>query len=382
MTYLDSFLQELPQLSGNIGNAAIAVIAYSMLLRYRVPSRTSHVLAGVMFGLASILALSSPIRVSPDMFFDFRNLFVVLPAAFAGPLAGAISLVIGLGYRATLDQGVTFIGEAMLLTSMLMALLWRARVSQLPWPIWTQLAALGVMAGSSALLMLLAPFGPPVFDAATEARRILPLDILGIMLFGGLLMREDWLLRREHELRELAHSDPLTGLLNRRGLVTRFERRRTESEGRAIGFVVLDLNDFKQINDRFGHRLGDRSLMLVAQAMRSVARQGDVLARTGGDEFALIFFGIREEAMDWVALRIAERLQALHQQSDLPDEIQPQASFGMHYVTVEERQTLGDPTLDQCLQAADAKMYREKRDLAAGRIVPVIKRPRIKESAA
>lgn len=375
---LTSIIQELPALSGNVGNAAIAVIAYSLLLRYRMTPRISHVVAGVVFGLASILAISTPIRLSPQLFFDFRTLFVVLPAAFAGPLAGAISFGIGLAYRLTLDQGVTPMGELMVLTAMLMALVWRARISPLPWPMWRQLLALGMMAGSSALILLLVPFGPEGL-AVAEARRILPLDIIGTTLFGALLMREDWLLQREHDLRELAHSDPLTGLMNRRGLASRFERRRIECEGRSIGFVVLDINDFKQINDRFGHDLGDRSLMLVGQAMRSVARQGDILARIGGDEFVLIFFGIREEAMNWVAVRITERLRELHLHSDLPAEIQPHASFGMHYVTVEERAIEGDPTLEQCLHAADARMYREKRHAAAQNVVSI---NRVREGSA
>jgi diguanylate cyclase (GGDEF)-like protein len=93
--------------------------------------------------------------------------------------------------------------------------------------------------------------------------------------------------RAHAALREQATTDPLTGLANRRG----FERRVANRPGRGP-FVILaiDLDDLKQVNDTMGHFAGDQLLIGTAQAINSVLRRGDVLARIGGDEFVIYSF--------------------------------------------------------------------------------------------
>lgn len=88
----------------------------------------------------------------------------------------------------------------------------------------------------------------------------------------------------------LSMTDPLTGLLNRRGLDEQLQsqigaRRR---DGEAFSVLILDVDHFKQINDNYGHPVGDRMLVAVAQALRESLRLGDAVARYGGDEFAVL----------------------------------------------------------------------------------------------
>ena len=83
--------------------------------------------------------------------------------------------------------------------------------------------------------------------------------------------------------------DPLTGIANRRGLEThvgRIERQRREHDG--MGIVLIDLDCFKQVNTLYGHAGGDRVLTAVADALLDTAREGDLAARIGGDEFAIV----------------------------------------------------------------------------------------------
>ncbi|HEU5110090.1 MAG TPA: GGDEF domain-containing protein, partial [Micromonosporaceae bacterium] len=100
--------------------------------------------------------------------------------------------------------------------------------------------------------------------------------------------------QREAEMRNLAHSDPLTGLANR----TLFQRRAELAiEQRAqdrlgLGILYVDLDDFKQVNDRFGHPAGDTLLLLAAERLRGCARSNDTVARIGGDEFAVLLDGL------------------------------------------------------------------------------------------
>lgn len=109
-------------------------------------------------------------------------------------------------------------------------------------------------------------------------------------------------------LRKATYSDHLTGLSNRRAFfeAAELELRRRQKAVRPVALIVIDADHFKAVNDRHGHPGGDAVLAHLAQTMRSVCRQVDVLARIGGEEFAIILPSV---ALD-DALAIAERLRA------------------------------------------------------------------------
>ncbi|MEV4514056.1 bifunctional diguanylate cyclase/phosphodiesterase [Dactylosporangium sp. NPDC049525] len=140
---------------------------------------------------------------------------------------------------------------------------------------WVRLLALA----SSALL---AP-GVLLVQGVTQPRDIdwLPVGSCAVVLFLLVGVRMAGLVR---QVRRLAMRDDLTGLANRREL----ELRIRAALGSATTVALIDLDDFKAINDRLGHGVGDRLLVAVAERLRSVARPGDTVARLGGDEFALL----------------------------------------------------------------------------------------------
>ena len=108
----------------------------------------------------------------------------------------------------------------------------------------------------------------------------------------------------EEDLRELCERDPLTGVLNRRAwdqLLAGALRKRTQP----LFVALIDLDHFKDYNDRYGHPAGDALLRRAAAAWRSAMRAEDVLARYGGEEFAVLLAGCDED----IALEIAERLR-------------------------------------------------------------------------
>jgi diguanylate cyclase (GGDEF)-like protein/PAS domain S-box-containing protein len=115
--------------------------------------------------------------------------------------------------------------------------------------------------------------------------------------------------RLESELRHLALHDPLTGLPNRTLLADRMDQalRQAAEDGKRVGLLFVDLNDFKQINDAFGHEAGDGLLHEVAERLRSMTRGAETVARLGGDEFVLLLPGIEEVRH---ILRFAERVKA------------------------------------------------------------------------
>ncbi|WP_439574687.1 diguanylate cyclase [Phreatobacter sp.] len=114
-------------------------------------------------------------------------------------------------------------------------------------------------------------------------------------------------MKAERDNRYLARHDALTGLTNRTGLIQALEERlagRPGEPGARLAVLYLDLDGFKQVNDRFGHAAGDAVLRVVAERLNAVARAGDVTARIGGDEFVLI----ADEVDAAGALAMGERL--------------------------------------------------------------------------
>lgn len=161
--------------------------------------------------------------------------------------------------------------------------------------------------------------------------------------------------RAQNALAERAVTDEVTGLLNRRGFLDQFPVRHNEW----VAVMYIDLDDFKQVNDRFGHAAGDRVLTLVGQRLRQVLSRGDVVARIGGDEFAVLCRWIRAEAAETIAVRV---LDALNQPFDVDGVRMPGgASIGL---TVGTRRSTGPELLDRADRALMQAKAGGKRRLA------------------
>jgi diguanylate cyclase (GGDEF)-like protein len=155
------------------------------------------------------------------------------------------------------------------------------------------------------------------------------------------------------ELAETARTDAVTGLLNRRGLEERLAQlgaygTRHET---SLSALVIDVDDFKQFNDTYGHHTGDQVLALLAAQMRTVFRLSDIYGRWGGDEFLALLPGTEADGARAVARRLYDCVAAA---AVLPGVERP-VTLTIGVATV----TGGDPA--ELIRQADAALYLAKR---------------------
>jgi diguanylate cyclase (GGDEF)-like protein len=235
-----------------------------------------------------------------------------------------------------------------------------ARQRRLTYACAGALLSTGAPTGLLALQVLRRRGGPARSSSAPTIRQIVTTDWPGYVyvaastalafgLFGYVLGRQ------ADRLAALSETDALTGLSNARALFKQLdvELARSRRYREPLALLLVDLDDLKSINDRYGHRAGDEALRSLAAVIRSQLRETDVGARWGGDEFAIVAPRTSKVA----ALALAERIRHL-----IPDQSAPlalAASLGVASVDPESDSEFVDaPTL---MRAADAAMYTAKR---------------------
>jgi diguanylate cyclase (GGDEF)-like protein len=198
-------------------------------------------------------------------------------------------------------------------------------------------------------------------DAGCEGLPILRSDEIGVVArcFDGMRVeirsQMNSLHAKQQQLTHLAGHDTLTGLPNRMRFMEQLDASilKASASGEKLAVVFVDLDGFKQINDRLGHSAGDRTLVVVAQRLRAALRETDIVARLGGDEFILLIDGIgsQEELHD-----VARRVQAAMDEPIV---------LGAHRMTVGASMGISEFPIDggdaeELLGKADAAMYAAK----------------------
>ena len=148
-------------------------------------------------------------------------------------------------------------------------------------------AILNIIIGIVPITIIMLLSGDPVGWSAAGS-----LIMVTVFLFRLITWQNDQfinLLVLRHEMRELAHTDPLTSLFNRRALSEHLEHQIvTGHEQRGFTVALIDLDGFKPVNDQFGHSVGDQLLIEVAHRLQQACGENGIVARMGGDEFAIL----------------------------------------------------------------------------------------------
>jgi diguanylate cyclase (GGDEF)-like protein/PAS domain S-box-containing protein len=158
---------------------------------------------------------------------------------------------------------------------------------------------------------------------------------------------------KERQMESIATSDPLTGVLNRRGFERDAAQRLSQSDDDATGALLyIDLNEFKGINDRFGHEVGDELLKIAAERLKKSLRSCDIIGRPGGDEFVALVPDVDAHVADKLAKRLTGSLEEPYNIGR--QKLVCAASIGLALYPDNAN------TLTGLLREADQAMYRAK----------------------
>lgn len=178
-------------------------------------------------------------------------------------------------------------------------------------------------------------------------------------LIAGIIERQ----QLEDKLRNISITDELTGLYNRRGFRTLAQQELdlAERQNAKMAVFYIDMDGLKQINDQYGHNAGDQAIVDTAELLKETFRAADIIARIGGDEFAIFgTFSPEAGSLSILKERLADRIHSFNEKKARPYEIS--CSVGVAYIIPE-----GPGALDEILSQADSAMYQEKLKKNTGR---------------
>lgn len=280
---------------------------------------------------------------------------------WAWGLPVAVVLVFAVGYDVPwLRRGVSNLLMAASLSVLVLGLLAPAphaprRSRRWRWVLALPMALLGLLTLARGLLGLDASADYP----SLRSGHPIALGVLTVGSFAtvmsALAFLAAWRGEAEALLEAAAQSDPLTGLANRRAL----ERRGDEliaaarRHGDTLLALMIDLDHFKQVNDRHGHAQGDAVLVLLADILRELARPGDCAARLGGEEFVVLLGRTRADGAEAFDRRLREALQ-----TRAPEALGFFVNFSAGWAVLRA----GDRNVHDLLQRADAALYLAKGD--------------------
>lgn len=159
------------------------------------------------------------------------------------------------------------------------------------------------------------------------------------------------------KLEHLSRTDGLTGLLNRRALMERLENeiRRTQRYSRTLSLILCDIDQFKEVNDSYGHSVGDEVLRRTARTLSDSLRKADVIGRYGGDEFMIILPETSVHHAAALGRKLCRTVSAASQKADSGEPIRITLSFGVASFWG------ADVTMENIIKMADDALYSSKR---------------------
>ncbi len=291
----------------------VALLGLSFLLssamRHYHETKYEQFAFGVLFGLTVVLGMTNPLSLGEGLIFDTRTLLTGAAVAFVGPVAGLITLGFGIVCRIYIGGVGTTSGLVGLVLAFGLALEWSHFAShRVKQPVLKD-TCLGIAVTPSIFALFILPFDLAVDLFASILPTLLICNVVGAIAIGWIFRHEARYISEAREMRSFARTDQLTNLLNRRGMDREVDATKFDaSRGHAVFY--FDVDNFKGINDTYGHDTGDATLAIVAARVKDIIRSETVFARHGGDEFSLYVPGLDASDMQAVADRFCTAISA------------------------------------------------------------------------
>lgn len=349
--------QLLHDLLENLGIITLVALSFELVLRSTWTRSIKNVATGVVFAAGAVGSMATPSEVIPNVFFDMRHAFILLAAPLGGWMAVLIVAVISSLFRVWMSGPAAMVGLAGIAVSAVVAVVLPRYVAFSHTPYW-RLGIYGLAASVSVISIFLLPW-----SAATKALSIAGLpfvigNLLGVISAGHIVSYQLLRARAERDLVADSQTDSLTGVLNRRGFdeVAAKKFARSKETGRPLAVIIADVDHFKQINDKFGHAVGDQVLHSIGTIMTKVTRESDPVSRYGGEEFAIFLSDTDERAALEIGNRLANNVRH-HCFASNGTQIPVTISVGIFVMDLGFTGTLRD-----ALQQADSALYRAKKN--------------------
>ena len=270
-------------------------------------TRQEQVAFGVLFGVTIAVGMAHPLTLGEGLIFDARTLLIGSAVAFVGPMAGLLALGFGIAFRLYLGGAGMLSGVVGLVLAFMLALAWvhviRDRI-KLPF-------VTDALLGAAVTPSIVALFVLPYDIASTLFASVLPTlficNVVGATAIGLVFRRERRYLSEVRKMQAHARTDALTNILNRRGMDREVGAKKFDA---SLGHVLFyfDVDNFKHINDTFGHDAGDAALAIVAARIKDIIRGEAVFARQGGDEFSIYVASLHARDVQGVADRLCSAI--------------------------------------------------------------------------
>lgn len=243
-----------------------------------------------------------------------------------------------------------------------------AAIEKRDWELWMIVAGTGILVGAGLLALL---FPAAILSEGNVHMEITVSRQLFLGLVALLILFNTYVIGRRLELRRTreavistalqseltrlqSFTDPLTEVYNRRSLDDMAQKYKSRAQrlGKPLTFMVLDADEFKEVNTRFGHLTGDFVLAEIAALLKGAVRGSDAVVRYGGDEFLIIMADAPLEGAQIIAQRLTKSVEEWNSAGHLPG-FKLILSMGLAEMTPEK-------TLDEVLNEADRNMYSVK----------------------
>ncbi|MEO9340408.1 diguanylate cyclase [Mesorhizobium sp. SB112] len=339
----------------SLGYSALLALGFAWIFEHLPRGVAKEGAIGALFAIAGLVSMSDPITIASGRITDARTIVVVLAATYGGPTGAMVSGVVLIAYRLMIGgEGATFgaIGIALTGVGALM-------IARLPHRLfrqkWLRFAMLGTAGSVGPILLFLLNNDFSNLISAEILFSILTANVIGVIVLGYFLDRERNRVRLKRALEDAASRDPLTKLANRRAFEDRalpvFATGSPKTKPAAL--IMIDVDYFKHVNDRWGHHIGDEVLKKVAETVSRLVRSTDFVARFGGEEMVILLPSTSIAAATATAERIRERVSRLDF-SHVDAELAVTLSAGVAGTD------LNFEDFQSVLKAADSALYKAK----------------------